>query len=403
MGKFFVVFFLVLNIFFSLHINQGLVFADTVGDPSSPGGGSSSNTFVQDPRVTFSGKFAARASNFLDWTLGNYQWSDSQSGTSSLSTAWNQNRNIVYLSLISFIMITGFILIATRGKSLTASRFLPQLLIIILAVTLSFALVRILYQLTDIISAFFLHNSSGGTLGASDLLKIDSNSNYVNFTGYRLPDPVYDESVFTTLSLVELTAITYYVLAGILLFRKIVLWFFILLSPFYPLLAFFPPMRNTALTWSKHFFRWLLYGPIFAILFSGLILIWTAGIPLPFDFTGLGKFQLVAYPTATNIVLAGPGQAASTNNSLNTVDTYAYYVVALLMLWVTIVLPYFLSKVSFDYIKNAATTNIAANQFVQSLTTRYRDFSNPKKPSTPGKVSDDAPGPKYFTPSEDRI
>ena len=394
MGKFlmrFLLFFLVacalLNSF------SIIVLAD-----DDKGGG---NSFVQDPRVTFSGKFASRASNFLDWALGDYNWASPNSGSKApLAEAWNQNRNLVYLSLVAFIMTAGFIMIASRGKSVSASRFLPTLLFIAIAVTFSYSLIRLLYQLTDIVSLFFLHDPAHNPLGAGSLLKIDPPGGYVNFTGYRLADPVYDESVFSTLSLIELTAITYYILGAILLFRKIVLWFFILLSPFFPFIAFFPPMRNTAVAWSKHFFRWLLYGPIFAILFSGLIFIWTAGIPLKFDFTGLGKFQLIAYPTATNIYLAGPTQLGSPNNSLNTVDSYAYFIVALLMLWVVIVLPYFLSKVSFDYMKNLAATHLATNQFVQSVATRYREMGMPKNSSTQANVATPPVDKKYYSPGE---
>src|SRR3989344_411627 len=110
--------------------------------------------------------------------------------------------------------------------------------------------------------------------------------NYTDFEGLRRFGQEYDESAFITLLLVRLTAITYYVMTGVLLIRKIILWFFIVLSPVFPLLLFFRPIRNTGKIWIGEFFRWLLYAPLFAIFLHGLVVLWqsSTGIPLAFDF-----------------------------------------------------------------------------------------------------------------------
>src|SRR3989344_2840393 len=182
--------------------------------------------------------------------------------------------------------------------------------------------------------------------------------NYTDFEGLRRFGQEYDESAFITLLLVRLTAITYYVMTGVLLIRKIILWFFIVLSPVFPLLLFFRPVRNTGKIWIGEFFRWLLYAPLFAIFLHGLVVLWKSGtgIPLAFNFAG-AKAGEVIYPTAVNILIGGPGQqifynSPTNSNSVNLQDTFALYVVALLMLWVVIILPFLLLKIFLDFLNN---------------------------------------------------
>ena len=118
-------------------------------------------------------------------------------------------------------------------------------ILIIILITFSFSFVQFLYQVADIIQGFFLRTGEGTArhiISTRDLIFIGFD--YKNFTGLRLPGPENDESAFMTLLLVRLTAITYYVMTGILIVRKIILWFFIVLSPVFPLLLFFKVVIN---------------------------------------------------------------------------------------------------------------------------------------------------------------
>ncbi|HVT00904.1 MAG TPA: hypothetical protein VHE53_01555, partial [Patescibacteria group bacterium] len=209
----------------------------------------------------------------------------------------------------------------------------------------------------------------------------------------RLAGDQNSESAFISLLLVRLTAITYYVMTGVLLIRKIILWFFIIISPVFPLLLFYKPLRNTAKIWIGEFFRWLLYAPLFAIFLHGLVVVWksTTSIPLAFDYSQVGT---VVYPTAINILLGGPGQtifyhSATDSNSVNLSDTFALYVVALLMLWVVILLPFLLLKIFLDYINTISIGSPGLKQFVN----KNLGFLNPPKgtppvaPTPPGLVS----------------
>lgn len=305
--------------------------------------------WIIDPEVTRIGKNASRSGQLLDWTLRDYQWASTsaqQLNNSPLASFWLVIQRIVYALFFVVILITAFVLIVTRGRSLSAKRFLPRFFLAVVLVTFSFSLIQFIYQLTDIIQGFFLKNTQGEIISSKDLLYIGFN--YPEFQGLRRFGLRFEESAFMSLILVKFTAFTYYVMALLLIFRKILLWFFIVLSPLFPILLLFYPLRNTAKIWIGEFFRWVLYAPLFAIFLSGLVKLWNAGLPLVFNFSGVAEGESV-YPTAVNILLGGPGQRIGINNSVNLPDTFALYVVALIMLWAVILLPFILLQIFLDH------------------------------------------------------
>ncbi len=213
--------------------------ADTPA-PIDVGAGPTTGTECQvggwcpDANVTFVGKTASRSGDFLDWTLRNYDWACvTRTGENVCSNAnnplipfWALIRNIVYGLLIIVVLIAAFVMIITRGRSLTITRFIPRFIFIIVLVTLSYALIQFIYQVIDIIQGFFLRADTK-LISTRDLIFIGFD--YKNFMGLKRFGQEYDESAFITLLLVRLTAITYYVMTGVLIIRKIILWFFIIL------------------------------------------------------------------------------------------------------------------------------------------------------------------------------
>jgi len=360
-----------------------------VSTTPSPSPGVSAD-WVKDSEVSFVGKTGVRSGEFLDWTLQNYSWLCVQktdqnvcdNSDNPLISFWVIIRNIVYASIALFVLGTAFVLIITQGQNITLMRFIPRFVIIVVLITFSFSLVQFIYQVVDIVQGFFLRiprtdSARDPLITTLDLLYIGFD--YKNFIGYRLVGPDYDESAFISLLLVRLTAITYYVMTGILLVRKIILWFFIIISPIFPLLLFYRPIRNTAKIWVGEFFRWLLYAPLFAIFLRGLVVVWQKGIPLPFDFSKVAAGETV-YPTAINILLGGPGQVIGINNSVNLKDTFALYIVALLMLWVVILLPFLLLKIFLDYI---ATLSFDNNLLLKQFANRGMSFFGSPKGTPP--------------------
>ncbi len=355
--------------------------------PSSAPVADEAPPYVEDPEVTFVGKAANRSNDFLNWTLKNYDWLCVQKTGDTCNNSNNPLQGFWFLVasrivapiLLLFILGTAFVVIVTRGQNITIMKFIPRFMAIVTLVVFSYAIVIFLYSIFDIIQGFFLkpENESGvqEIISSKDLLYIDFP---YQFTGYRALGSQYDESAFISLLLVKLTAITYYVMTGVLLVRKIILWFFLVVSPVFPLLIFYKPLRNTAKIWIGEFFRWILYAPLFALFLHGLVIMWRNTIPLAFDFKSPGQVagQDVLYPTAINILLGGPGQSPGLTNSVNLPDTFALYVVSLIMLWVVILLPFLLLRVFLDYLNSLSFSSVLNKQVNKNF-----GFLNPRNPS----------------------
>lgn len=346
-------------------------------------------SWTPSPEVTFVGKLAARANKFLEWTFSNYSWVNPEPGESSnsIGTFWATIRNIVYAFLVLFVLITAFIIIVTRGRNITVMRFIPHFVLVLVLVTFSFALVQFLYQITDIIQNFFLrYPGANRMIQPSDLLSVAFS--YADFKGYRIAGDNFDESAFITLLLLRITSVTYFILGGILLVRKVILWFFIILSPLFPLLLLYGPTRNSAKIWIGEFLRWLLYAPLFSILLFGLVSIWQIGIPLNFTDQGAGFRDALYNKPAVNIMLGAPGEQISPDSSLSSPAAFAKYVVALIMLWAVILLPFVLLHIFLEYYHSLVSSD---STFVKHIAKASNTFLNKNGTGPPGSKGP-APG-----------
>lgn len=344
--------------------------------------------WVADPEVTFIGKNAARSGNLLDWTLRNYNWvCVKQVQTNQLNQyQCDDSENPLarfWLLIVSFIVVpllfvviiaTAIVIIITRGKSLTIMKFIPRFVAVIVLIVFSYTLLSFLYQFTDVIQGFFLRSDPAkicppNCISQKDLLYVGWK--YEDFVGLRLLHDYYAESAFMSLLLTKLTALTYFVMVGILLMRKIILWFFIIVSPIFPLLLLYYPVRNTGKIWIGEFFRWLLYAPLFAMFLNGLVYMWRQQIPLlfipPQGAAAINDKSQIIYPTAVNILLGGPKQFVTPDNSVNLTETFALYVVALIMLWVVILLPWILLQIFLDYASNFSPGESAVMKTLVSM------------------------------------
>lgn len=351
--------------------------------PIATAASSGAGFWQPDQEVTFAGKIAARASDSLDWVIGNYRWASFKPNAETIdernpfNPIWRTIRNIIYFVLTLFILAGAFLIIITHGESLSIKKFIPRFVVVLILVTFSFSLIQFLYQITDLVQGFFLRRPGGGPndlINSHDLLSIAFD--YQSFEGFRRVGAnagiyQYDEAAFMSLLLVKLTAATYYVMFIILILRKIILWFFIIVSPVFPLLILFYPLKNSAKIWLGEFFRWLLYGPLFAIFLFGLVKLWQIYIPIdtpklpcerPYSVDNKADLEY-KYPTSVNILLGGPCQKLVPDsnkenvdlyNSLNNPDSFIQYVVALLMLWMVILMPFILLKIFLDYLNSVS-------------------------------------------------
>ena len=367
--------------------------------------------WVVDPEVTFAGKNAARSGLLLDWTLQNYNWAcvnkivartcDNETNN-PIAQYWFTIVTYLVVPILFFVILaSAAVIIITRGRSLTIMRFIPRFIAVGLLIVFSYSIVQFLYQFADMIQGFFLRSGDlpcpPDCISNKDLLYVGWD--YRSFVGIRLLGDYYAESAFISTLYTKLTAFTYFVMVFMLLMRKIILWFFIVVSPIFPILLLYYPLRNTGKIWIGEFFRWLMYAPLFAIFLKGLVYMWRNQIPLWFVPPGgpgdIGNTAKIIFPTPINIILGGPQQFVTPVNSINLTETFALYTVALLMLWVVMLLPWVLLKIFLEYGGDFSGSGAAFMKSFVTLATKQKIPSMPGPGST--GMAMNVPFTKKFT------
>lgn len=355
----------------------------TFPTPTSGAPASSNAKWAFDPEVTEVGKNADRARQLLWWVF-------SHPGVHRAEVfvqLWAFSRNIVYAFVILVIIAFGFsfILLRKRASAVNIPPLLLKIGFVLIYVTFSYLIILGLMQLSDVIMKFFIEHVGGQNLfnvifaGPGNI-----EQNYTTFVGYRDINPLNKEMVNTSIFLIRLTSLTYYAMAIILVLRTIILWFLLIISPFLALLMPFVFIRNIGWIWIGVFFQWLFYGPLLALFLGSLTKIWVAGIPFPFDFTRRNTAPGQVYRTAINILYGGPAQTLSAGNSANYVDTYAEYVISLIMLWTAMILPWLLLRIFRDYCCELLAT---ANSTLTAIFDRMRQYPPPAPPQPTGPTT----------------
>ena len=170
-------------------------------------------------------------------------------------------------------------------------------------------------------------------------------------------------------------------MGGMLLLRKIILWFLLFVSPFLAILLSFAFIKNVGVIWIRVFFQWVFYGPFFALFLGGMAAIWKYGIPFVFDFSRAGTTIGYIYPTAINILYGGPAQRLSISNNGNYIDTYVEYIITLIMLWAVTIFPWWLLRTLRDYCCEGI--NAIKNMMLSNL--------NPSRPGGPSPSTSPVP------------
>ncbi len=361
-----------------------------------------SGTWRFDAQVTEVGKNAERSRQLLYW----YFTHPPSQTVAQLRQIWSLSRNVVLAIFLLVIAVTGLSYIIARRSNMVGSIFngvsspifglsIPTLFfrigILLLYIMFSYVLVLGLIQVGESSSRFFIEKFQGcqlfnirfagsGTrcsLQNDELKKMEQN--YINFEGYKDPNPLNQESANTAMLLVRLTSFTYNLLAIVLILRQVILWFLLMLSPFLAILLPFLFIRNTGYIWIGVFFQWLFYQPLVALFLAGLAQIWLSGIPFTFDFSRVNQSDSQVFPTSINILYGGPAQALTPTNSANYIDTYAEYLIALVMLWAAIFLPWLLLRIFRDYCCDLLRQN---NAVLLSILDRIRGVGTAPSPPT---------------------
>ncbi len=404
-SKFIFFFFILLTAFFLFcFFTFSPVSAQTTPTPTylpsatvTPGsisiGSTDSNVYswAIDAEVTEVGKNAERARQFLWWVFSH----PAVHSAPVLAELWGFSRNIVYIFVILVIVSLGLGLILSSRKGrfgpvfsgiaspvigLNLSSIFLKIAATLLYATFSYLIILGLIQLSDMTMQFFIHN-----VGGRDLFNIifagsgNIEDNYISFIGYKDTNPINQEMVHTSLFVIRITSLTYYVMGLIVILRTIILWFLMIVSPFLALLFPFVFIRNIGWIWIGVFFQWLFYGPLFALFLAGVTRIWIFGIPFPFDFSRVNQPSGQVYKTAINILYGGPAQTLSPGNTANYVDTYSEYLISLVMLWAALILPWFLLRIFRDY---CCEVMASGNAVLASILDRIRQYPLPPPPTT---------------------
>lgn len=328
------------------------------------------NFWVEDPEVTSLGKGGERSRQFLLWALTRQSIDDHP----VILDVWKLSQNVALFMILLVVIVMGIgIIIGQKGVGFMGSSFslnveitplIMKVAILLLYIIFSARLILICVQLSDVMMEFFIR-----TLGVRDLFNIffidnagdvksigdalsKSEQAYREFIGCTNWNISNQEMVTTSKSLVKFTNMTYYFLGGMLLLRKIVLWFLLMVSPFLAILAPFVFIRNIGWIWIGVFFQWVFYGPLMALFLGGMANVWNTSpvhIPYIFDFSRVHKMGQMVYPTSINILYGGPAQKLGLFNTSNYVDTFAEYIISLMMLWTVMILPWWLLRIFRDY------------------------------------------------------
>ena len=353
-------------------------YTDFLSDPVTK------HFWVEDPQVTAQGKTNERARQFLDWALNTSPIDNSP----VFGEIWRFTSTIALFGVVIIAAIFGIgYIVSQRTNYDFKISIWPSFVKIgtmLIYVALSYALVFTLVQLSEILMGFSLENLGGrelfniyfsdqainGRLGGSE-------NSYLEYFGCRDLNIRVQEGIDSQVFMLQLTNVSYYVMGIMLILRKILLWFMLFVSPFLALLMPFIFIRNTGWIWIGVFFQWLFYGPLLSIFLGAMAKIWNSGIPWAFDFSRAGTKDGYIYPTGLFLVYGGPAQEISASNNANYIDTFAEYVIALIMIWSVTFFPWWLLRIFRDY----CCDGIYASKNI--LMAMYDHMRNPSKPGGP--------------------
>ncbi|KKP67470.1 MAG: hypothetical protein UR68_C0010G0004 [Candidatus Roizmanbacteria bacterium GW2011_GWA2_35_19] len=332
------------------------IYADTGGKEqcvsdietfkSSP---ATSHLWIEDQEVTAQGKANDRARQFIFWVMTH----NAIDNHPVLFNIWGTARNLAYFFTILSAALLGLgFIIGQRTNFETGVKVWPTIIKILLAllyISFSATVVITVVQLSEIFMKFFIENLGGKDLFNIYFSGISQERNYLDFVGCRDLNIRVQEAVKSEMMILKLTNISYYLMGGMLILRKIILWFLMFLSPFLAIVMFFSFIKNVGWIWIGVFFQWVFYGPLLALFLGSMATVWKSGIPFVFDFSRSGTTAGYIYPTAINILYGGPAQKLSAVNNGNYVDTFVEYIITLIMLWTVTIFPWFLLRIFRDY------------------------------------------------------
>ena len=323
-------------------------YNDTASTPfiSNPG---TLHYWVEDPEITALGKASERSRQFINWAISRQAIDQAL----PLKQIWSMNRNIAISLMILVSTVLGLAIIVGNklrsGYSFSVRSSIIKIGLSMLYIAFSATIIFTLISLSDILMKFFIESLGGDRIFNTYFISTSGESNYTGFVGCRDINIRVHEAIQAEMFLLKLSNITHYMMGVMLILRKIILWFMLFVSPFLPLLMSFPLIKNTGKIWIGVFFQWLFYGPLFALFLGATAKLFTDGIPFIFDFSRIEKAIGYIFPTAMIITYGGPAQRLNAVNNGNYIDTFAEYVITMILFWAATWFPWWLLRIFRDY------------------------------------------------------
>jgi len=302
---------------------------------------------VNDYWVTLAGKFAVRTANALDWILGveNHSYE-----SETIQKLTNTVINFANLSFIIVLIILAFLL---NFKIFFSPSYILKLIMIIIfsfvLINFSSPVVRLIIHGSNVLENTFrqipkVNDEGYKNIGAEDLMSVaNTNLNY-SFVGkrimYYMPRKdtkwpadalekeeirnslsvtkddyyidLYSDAYIINIALVFLISIAHWGIILFLFLRYIILWVILIIAPILFFLFIFSGSREYWRYWKWLFIRWIMIGPIIAILLNVLVHIWrNIGVPVNSSYSGLEVF-----PQVTNLFIYSPFETFVSTGSI---------------------------------------------------------------------------------------
>lgn len=339
---------------------------------------------VINPELTAAAQGAQRASDFLEWsfkltqptgtndvittgTLGEVTATTANSIRNTLQGLWKSTFQLVLIIYLAIVIVLAFGFMTKAEWVERWKRYIPWLVISLVGAALSFAIAVFVINLFD---------------SAILKLAISNIHSLINirgtFTDLRSsPNINKIEIVNNTIFLLKALTYTAYAIGGVMVLRIIILWMMVIILPLiFPFIAF-PITQSLGKVWLREFIRWLFYGLLVALFLYASNRIFTT-------ITSGSSGRNSSYTDATDIDLTLPtsstGAGTATNGATGVVDNptaYSQYIASIIMLWVSIILPWFLMRFAINITSSATRQWYERNRTSPRLQQLIRTFTPP--------------------------
>ncbi len=345
--------------------------------------------------VTAVGNFTARSSSLLDWSL---KIDENGLRNPKIEQIFNKFLNIAnglfIITLLGIALMWNFSVLIPKG---VLKKSLAYFIIAMITVNFALPITRLAVDGANLIqNSLFQVTTTEETkqIGAEDIL-LSPGLEYGSFVGTKKSSYIeqsypqnlgeevnkeslsnkddlyvdrYQEQVIFNIILVALGAIGQLLIALIIVFRYVILWFLLIFSPFLFVLFLVPSLRGIFKYWIWLYSRWILIGPLLAMSLFIIVNIWThTGVPL--ESTYQAPSGLI-FPDAINLNISAPGL---NYGFLNTPRTVMKYITALMMLYMAIILPFWLTRAIFTSINNNQNNNEEKNNLISKIFNRNKE------------------------------